>query len=73
MWHRAAYAPAGSRTAGSPADYRLRAVCEPAEGLPVPASYDELKPYVSRARQLISSGGNPVIIVNGDTDETTNS
>jgi hypothetical protein len=36
--------------------------------LPMPDSYAALKPYVSRARQLINSGGNPVIVVNGDTD-----
>ncbi|MFD5031920.1 Z1 domain-containing protein [Streptomyces sp. NPDC058405] len=36
--------------------------------LPTPASYAELKPYVARARQLINSGGAPVIVVNGDTD-----
>ncbi|MEU9206906.1 Z1 domain-containing protein [Streptomyces sp. NPDC048415] len=37
-------------------------------GLPAPASYADLKPYVFRARQLINSGGGPVIVVNGDTD-----
>lgn len=36
--------------------------------LPTPAAYADLRPYVSRARQLINSGGNPVVVVNGDTD-----
>ncbi|QLJ00194.1 Z1 domain-containing protein [Streptomyces sp. NEAU-sy36] len=39
-----------------------------AEGLPTPATYEELRPYISRARQLINQGGGPVIVVNGDTD-----
>ncbi|MFD4760427.1 Z1 domain-containing protein [Streptomyces sp. NPDC058439] len=38
------------------------------EGLPKPPAYADLRPYVSRARQLINSGGNPVVVVNGDTD-----
>ncbi|MEV8454446.1 Z1 domain-containing protein [Streptomyces sp. NPDC052095] len=38
------------------------------EGLPTPTSYNELRPYVSRARRLINTGGNPVVVVNGDTD-----
>lgn len=39
-----------------------------AEGLPTPGSYDELKPYISPTQQRVSSGGSPVIVVNGDTD-----
>ncbi|GAA4030471.1 Z1 domain-containing protein [Streptomyces plumbiresistens] len=39
-----------------------------AADLPTPATYDELRPYVSRARQLINAGGGPVIVVNGDSD-----
>lgn len=38
------------------------------QGAPVPGSYDVLKPFVSRARQLMSAGGSPVIIVNGDKE-----
>ncbi|WGP10343.1 Z1 domain-containing protein [Streptomyces sp. SH5] len=37
-------------------------------GLPTPASYEELRPHVARARQLINSGGTPVLVVNGDTE-----
>ncbi|MGW2087472.1 Z1 domain-containing protein [Streptomyces sp. NPDC001880] len=37
-------------------------------GLPTPPAYADLRPYVSRARQLINAGGNPVVVVNGDTD-----
>ncbi|WP_055602756.1 Z1 domain-containing protein [Streptomyces aureus] len=39
-----------------------------AQGAPVPGTYDVLRPYVSRARQLMSAGGSPVIIVNGDKE-----
>ncbi|MFI6941769.1 Z1 domain-containing protein [Streptomyces sp. NPDC050418] len=39
-----------------------------AEGLPTPASFDELRPYLNRARQLINKGESPVIVVNGDKD-----
>ncbi|WP_411110223.1 Z1 domain-containing protein [Streptomyces sp. c-19] len=47
----------------------FKPVCDArAQGAPIPASYDILKPHVSRARQLINSGGNPVIIVNGDKE-----
>ncbi|WP_392670777.1 Z1 domain-containing protein [Streptomyces sp. LN785] len=38
------------------------------DSLPTPATYADLRPYVSRARQLINAGGNPVVVVNGDTD-----
>ncbi|MBA2949734.1 Z1 domain-containing protein [Streptomyces himalayensis] len=67
MWHQAGYTgPEGhARLEGLLAsDFQRYAD----DGLPVPASYADLKPYVSRARQLINSGGNPVIVVNGDTD-----
>ncbi|WP_460073363.1 Z1 domain-containing protein [Streptomyces sp. YKOK-I1] len=39
-----------------------------ANGLPVPASFADLKPYLSRARQLINKGRSPVLVVNGDKD-----
>lgn len=67
MWHQSAYT-------GQEGHARLAALLDAdfgryADGeLPTPASYAELKPYVSRARQLINSGGQPVIIVNGDTE-----
>ncbi|MFF1459814.1 Z1 domain-containing protein [Streptomyces sp. NPDC058330] len=67
MWHRSAYT-------GREGHARLAALLEKDfqqytdDDLPTPASYDELKPYVSRARQLINSGGEPVIVVNGDTE-----
>ncbi|MGW3403643.1 Z1 domain-containing protein [Streptomyces zhihengii] len=71
MWHQAGY----TSTAGHE---RLEALWAadfaPVSGaragdLPVPDSYAQLRPHVSRARQLISSGGNPVIIVNGNSDK----
>ncbi|MFB8115499.1 Z1 domain-containing protein [Streptomyces sp. NPDC055962] len=67
MWHRSAYTGQeghGRLAALLDADFQKYA----AEDLPVPTSYDDLKPYVSRSRQLINSGGEPVIIVNGATE-----
>ncbi|MEU2679131.1 Z1 domain-containing protein [Streptomyces sp. NPDC007107] len=67
MWHRSAYT-------GQEGHARLAALLTKDfqrfadDGLPAPTSYDDLKPYVSRARQLINSGGEPVIIVNGATE-----
>ncbi|KQX78835.1 Z1 domain-containing protein [Streptomyces clavifer] len=67
MWHRSAYTgeEGHARLAALLADDFRRFADD---GLPTPTSYDDLKPYVSRARQLINSGGEPVIIVNGDTE-----
>ncbi|MFE6037630.1 Z1 domain-containing protein [Streptomyces sp. NPDC056452] len=67
MWHRSAYTgqEGHARLAALLADDFQRFADD---GLPTPTSYDDLKPYVSRARQLINSGGEPVIIVNGDTE-----
>ncbi|MEZ3178297.1 Z1 domain-containing protein [Streptomyces pimonensis] len=70
MWHQAGYSSAVGHA-------RLAALWEAdfapvssaqASGLPSPPSYDELRPYVHSARQRIGSGGQPVIVVNGDTD-----
>ncbi|MFF3659003.1 Z1 domain-containing protein [Streptomyces olivochromogenes] len=70
LWHGSApLSPAGQA--------RLRALYESdfgpvsearANGLPVPTSFGELKPHISRARQLINRGGTPVVVVNGDKD-----
>lgn len=70
MWHQAGYASAaGHHRLEGLWNADFAPVCEArADGLPTPASYDELRPYVSNSRQLIGSGGNPVIIVNGDSD-----
>ncbi|MFJ6519112.1 Z1 domain-containing protein [Streptomyces filamentosus] len=47
----------------------FKPVCDVrAENAPVPESYEILRPYISRARQLISSGSSPVIVVNGDKE-----
>nr|WSU78631.1 Z1 domain-containing protein [Streptomyces anulatus] len=67
IWHQAAYT-------GQEGHARLAALFtsdfQPFadDGLPTPASYEELRPHVSRARQLINSGGTPVLVVNGDTE-----
>ncbi|MFI6641562.1 Z1 domain-containing protein [Streptomyces sp. NPDC050504] len=74
VWHQAGYtSQAGHARLEALYDSDFREVSSsraPADGtpLPCPTSYDDLKPYVSRARQLINSGGEPVVIVNGDTD-----
>ncbi|MFJ9397605.1 Z1 domain-containing protein [Streptomyces californicus] len=67
MWHQAGYT-------GQEGHSRLEALFTSdflpfaEQGLPTPASYGELRPHVSRARQLINSGGTPVLVVNGDTE-----
>ncbi|MFI1187649.1 Z1 domain-containing protein [Streptomyces californicus] len=67
MWHQAGYT-------GQEGHSRLEALFTSDflpfadHGLPTPASYEELRPHVSRARQLINSGGTPVLVVNGDTE-----
>ncbi|MFE1823581.1 Z1 domain-containing protein [Streptomyces anulatus] len=40
-----------------------------AADLPAPSSYDDLRPYVIQACSLIRKGGNPIVIVNGDSDK----
>ncbi|MGE6731090.1 Z1 domain-containing protein, partial [Streptomyces sp. NPDC059900] len=70
MWHEAGYASTtGHARLGALWSADFAPVCEArAPELPSPASYEDLRPYVSRARQLIGSGGKPVIVVNGNTD-----
>jgi hypothetical protein len=65
MWHNAAYmGPEGHARLASLFDKDFHTYAEGA--LPTPATYTDLKPYLSRAHQLISKGGTPVIVVNGD-------
>ncbi|MET7646333.1 Z1 domain-containing protein [Streptomyces sp. NPDC005426] len=67
MWHRAAYTSQQGHdrlAALLASDFHRYAD----DGLPTPESYDDLKGYVSRARQLINAGGTPVLVVNGDTE-----
>ncbi|MFC8535416.1 Z1 domain-containing protein [Streptomyces sp. NPDC057249] len=67
MWHRAAYTSHAGHdrlAALFAADFHRFADPE----LPTPDSYEELRAYVSRARQLINAGGTPVLVVNGDTE-----
>lgn len=67
IWHQAAYT-------GQEGHARLAALFTSDfrpfadDGLPTPASYEELKPHVFRARQLINSGGTPVLVVNGGSE-----
>ncbi|WP_329387287.1 Z1 domain-containing protein [Streptomyces sp. NBC_01716] len=39
-----------------------------ADGFPVPASYEELSPYVGAAAIRIGGDDQPIVVVNGDTD-----
>lgn len=67
MWHQAAYTSQQGHdrlAALLASDFHRYAD----DGLPTPQSYDDLKGYVSRARQLINAGGTPVLVVNGDTE-----
>ncbi|MER6598704.1 Z1 domain-containing protein [Streptomyces parvus] len=67
MWHQAGYTSQEGHS-------RLEALFTSDflpfadNGLRTPASYEELRPHVARARQLINSGGTPVLVVNGDTE-----
>ncbi|UCA48878.1 Z1 domain-containing protein [Streptomyces sp. WA6-1-16] len=67
MWHQAGYTSQDGHS-------RLEALFTSDflpfadDGLRTPASYEELRPHVHRARQLINSGGTPVLVVNGDTE-----
>lgn len=67
LWHKAAYTGQEGHdrlAALFASDFRRFADDE----LPTPTTYEELKPHVFRARQLINSGGTPVLVVNGDTE-----
>lgn len=70
MWHQAGYSSAaGHERLAALWESDFRPVSETrAAHLPAPASYSELRPYVHTARQRIGSGGQPVVVVNGDTD-----
>ncbi|MEV6002249.1 Z1 domain-containing protein [Streptomyces griseomycini] len=68
MWHNAAYTrPEGHARLASLFEKDFRPHAD-GGGLPTPATYDELKPYVTDARRLINKGGGPVIVVNGDSE-----
>ncbi|MEE1796765.1 Z1 domain-containing protein [Streptomyces sp. BE308] len=67
LWHKAAYTGQEGHdrlAALFASDFRRFADDE----LPTPTTYEALKPHVFRARQLINSGGTPVLVVNGDTE-----
>ncbi|MGW7209555.1 Z1 domain-containing protein [Streptomyces sp. NPDC054837] len=67
MWHNAAYrGTEGHTRLASLFEKDFRTYAD--ESLPTPAAYADLKPYVSRAHQLIARGGTPVIVVNGDSE-----
>ncbi|MGW0574977.1 Z1 domain-containing protein [Streptomyces sp. NPDC002920] len=70
MWHQAGYSSTAGheRLASLWASDFAPASAARASDLPAPASYIELRPYVHKARQRIGSGGQPVIVVNGDSD-----
>ncbi|GAA0650909.1 hypothetical protein GCM10009535_31290 [Streptomyces thermocarboxydovorans] len=67
MWHNAAYTgPDGHARLSALFDKDFRSFAD--SSLPTPTTYAELKPHVARAHQLISRGGSPVIVVNGDSE-----
>ncbi|MET8447059.1 Z1 domain-containing protein [Streptomyces sp. NPDC005209] len=70
MWNNAGYtgAEGHERLAILFASDFARVSAAQAADLPTPETYEELRPFVGRARQLINAGGGPVIVVNGDTD-----
>ncbi|MEU6090557.1 Z1 domain-containing protein [Streptomyces sp. NPDC047085] len=70
MWHEAGYSSsAGHERLAALWASDFAPVSEArASDLPAPATYEELRPYVNAARQRIGSGGQPVIVVNGDSD-----
>ncbi|MFE9440991.1 Z1 domain-containing protein [Streptomyces sp. NPDC006602] len=70
MWHQAGYSSGAGheRLAALWASDFIPVSEARASDLPAPASYEELRPYVSTARQRIGSNGQPVIVVNGDSD-----
>ncbi|MFE0454866.1 Z1 domain-containing protein [Streptomyces sp. NPDC058914] len=70
MWHQAGYSSAAGheRLAALWASDFAPVSEARASDLPAPDTYEELRPYVNAARQRIGSGGQPVIVVNGDSD-----
>ncbi|GHA70589.1 Z1 domain-containing protein [Streptomyces termitum] len=69
MWHESYGSSAAHERLAKLFEEDFKPVCDArSEGAQVPASYEALRPHISRARQLISSGNNPVIIVNGDKE-----
>ncbi|MGW0954817.1 Z1 domain-containing protein [Streptomyces sp. NPDC002545] len=70
VWHQSGYSSsAGHRrlTELWESDFAQVSAARGPE-LPTPGTYEELRPYVNAARQHIGSGGQPVIVVNGDSD-----
>ncbi|MEW1774924.1 Z1 domain-containing protein [Streptomyces sp. NPDC086777] len=67
MWRNAAHTgPEGHARLAALFDKDFR---PHADGpLHTPAAYADLKPYVSRAIQLINRGGSPVMVVNGESE-----
>ncbi|MET7284338.1 Z1 domain-containing protein [Streptomyces sp. NPDC005573] len=67
MWNNAAYTgPEGHARLEALFDRDFRVHAD--DSLPTPATYADLKPYVSGARRLINQGGSPVMVVNGESE-----
>ncbi|MFJ2236809.1 Z1 domain-containing protein [Streptomyces sp. NPDC087859] len=67
MWHNSAYkGTEGHARLASLFEKDFHAYAD--DALPTPEAYAALKPYISRAHQLIAKGGTPVIVVNGDSE-----
>ncbi|MEV0451416.1 Z1 domain-containing protein [Streptomyces sp. NPDC050600] len=69
MWHESYGSSSAHERLAKLFENDFKPVCDArAQGVPVPESYEVLKPFVFTARQQISAGSNPVIIVNGDKE-----
>ncbi|OIJ65239.1 Z1 domain-containing protein [Streptomyces mangrovisoli] len=67
MWRNAAYTgPDGHARLAALLDRDFRAHAD--DTLPAPATYADVKPYVSESRRLINQGGGPVMVVNGESE-----
>ncbi|MER8017712.1 Z1 domain-containing protein [Streptomyces griseoluteus] len=67
MWNNAAYTgPEGHARLEALFDKDFRTHAD--DSLPTPATYADLKPFVSGARRLINQGGSPVMVVNGESE-----
>ncbi|MDR3079986.1 MAG: Z1 domain-containing protein [Streptomyces sp.] len=70
MWHESGHASTAGQARLQGLYERDFATVSAAQApeMPTPSTYEELQPYVNKAKQNIASGGRPVLVVNGDSD-----
>lgn len=70
LWAGAGYSSHGQNRLEAlwDADYVPVMAARVEEGVPIPPSFGELKPYIAKALDKINSNQNPVLAVNGDKD-----